>query len=419
MACYLRATLNASTRGASRDRRLARLMSDHPVVGDALLAGRIGVEHATQIGRIHANPRIGSVLSTVIDVFVDVAEHSSVREFAAEVDTFVNLVDQDGAFTDLAESVDGRTATLCDVDGTLHVSARGGDPITAAQMVAVFESFVDAEFRRDVAARRDRHGDDAESHPLPRTAAQRRFDALRAVFAAAAAAPDGRALPEPTCHIVVDHRTAHEVLAHAGIVLPTGSSVELDDGGSITDEQQLLAGLAAELVDDPDAFLGRRCETSTGAPIHPSVVLRALLNGHARRVVVDSRGTVIDHGTRQRLFTGLARDAALLLADVCSHPGCEVPARHCEVDHDLPWSDGGRTDQVNARVKCGHDNRAKHRQRWRTRRDAHGRPYTVRPDGTIMLPVGERPPDLSIDEMAELAHARVAALRAGAVVAGA
>jgi len=44
------------------------------------------------------------------------------------------------------------------------------------------------------------------------------------------------------------------------------------------------------------------------------------------------------------------------------------------------------------------------------RRDRRGRAYTLRPDGTIILPVGERPPDLTDDEMAELTRRRVAAL---------
>ena len=98
-------------------------------------------------------------------------------------------------------------------------------------------------------------------------------------------------MPEPTVGLVIDHRTAHEALANAGIVLPNGNQVELEDDGCIADENELLTELVAELVDLPDAFLERRCETPTGAAVHPSVVLRALLTGHVRRVVVDSQST--------------------------------------------------------------------------------------------------------------------------------
>jgi hypothetical protein len=208
-------------------------------------------------------------------------------------------------------------------------------------------------------------------------------------------------------NLVVDERSGHEALATAGIVLPSGEQLELDDDGGIVDEAALLTDLADELADDPEAFLRRRCETASGSPIHTSVVLRALLTGHVRRVVLDSRGVVIDYGTKQRLFTGLARQAAMLLMRTCEFPGCDMPAARSEVDHNIEWAQGGRTDQRNRNIGCAHHNRTKHRERWRTRRDRRGRAYTIRADGTIVLPVGERPPDLSVDEMTELARQRV------------
>jgi hypothetical protein len=64
----------------------------------------------------------------------------------------------------------------------------------------------------------------------------------------------------------------------------------------------------------------------------------------------------------------------------------------CEVDHATEWTDGGRTDQRNGGGRCGGHNRDKHRRRWQVRRAANGRNYTVRNDGTLMLPVGCRVP---------------------------
>jgi hypothetical protein len=128
-------------------------------------------------------------------------------------------------------------------------------------------------------------------------------------------------------------------------------------------------------------------------------VLQAALTGHVRRVVVDSLGRVIDLGCKQRLFTGAARIAAQLASQYCSHLGCGISATLCDIDHVEEWStDDGRTDQINADPKCGVRDRFKHQKRWTTRRSEHGRVYTRRADGTIMLPVGERPPDLSRDD---------------------
>ena len=127
---------------------------------------------------------------------------------------------------------------------------------------------------------------------------------------------------------------------------------------------------------------------------------------------MDSRGVVIDYGTKQRLFTGLAKQAALVLNRTCEAPGCTLPAAWSQVDHSTEWYEGGGGDQSHRTIGCGRHNRVKHRERRRVRRDRRGRAYTLRPDGTIMLPVGRRPPDLTDDEMAERARQRLEAFMA-------
>ena len=408
MPAYLRACVNSGGGDIARDQKLARLVDRLPSVGEALVAGHISVAHALELDRVRANPRIGHVLDAVAPVLIDVAEHSSYDEFRDRITEFVNLVDVDGAFADLASDVEHRIARVSDVDGTLDMVAVGGHPLTAARVSAIFQGFVEAEFRRDVAAALTEHGDDADQHPLPRTAGQRRFDALVAIFDAAAGSPGGAAAPIPTVHVVVDDQTLDDTFARVGITLPNGNVV---DGDEFTgDDDTLLDTLIDELRSDPEAFLSRRCETSTGSKIHPIVALQAALTGHIRRVVVDSAGTVIDYGTQQRLFSGNARAAALLLSRWCAHPGCRLAASLCEVDHNDEWHAGGRTDQRNSNIECSPHNRFKHRRRWTTRRDGCGRVYTLRNDGTIVLPVGERPPDLTADELARATRARLESL---------
>jgi hypothetical protein len=181
------------------------------------------------------------------------------------------------------------------------------------------------------------------------------------------------------------------VLADAGLA-PTrnlvGDPIDPFTGLPADDTRTLLRDLLA----DAAAFAAMRCETSRGTLLHPHDVLRATLAGHIRRVVVDARSVPIDMGRKQRLFTGPAREAAKLLVRHCDHAGCDLPADFCEVDHVEEWNDGGATDQDNAGVRCGHDNREKHRRRTTSRRDIHGRSHTIRADGSIILPVGARPP---------------------------
>ena len=153
--------------------------------------------------------------------------------------------------------------------------------------------------------------------------------------------------------------------------------------------------------------------------MHPHDVLRAALAGHLRRVVVDAAGVAIDMGRRRRLFEGPAREAAKLLVLRCEHPGCELAADLCDVDHADEWADGGLTDQHNPSIRCGGHNVDKAKRRWRSKRAANGRTYTIRPDGTIMLPVGARPPTFPEEDdpddivyLTKLARARTAALQA-------
>ena len=124
-------------------------------------------------------------------------------------------------------------------------------------------------------------------------------------------------------------------------------------------------------------------------------------------------------GRRRRLFEGPAREAAKLLVLRCEHPGCELPADLCDVDHADEWNDGGATDQHNSRIRCGSHNVDKTKHRWRSRRATNGHTYTIRPDGTIMLPAGVRPPTFpnedgpdDIEHLAKLARQRLTARRA-------
>ncbi|MFZ9041098.1 MAG: HNH endonuclease signature motif containing protein [Ilumatobacteraceae bacterium] len=412
MTAYLRATLNCSTATASRERRRAQLLHLHPELGDTVHAGHIAIDQIDEITRIHTNPRIGHLLTSIIDVLTDLAEHTSHHEFRTRITQLIGLLDQDGTLADLDDAVTGRRATVTEVAGTLAVSAHGGDPIQAAQLQAIFDAFVEHEHRTDLATRRTLHGDTADQHPLPRTHQQRSFDALAAIFAAAHTNPAGRTLPTTIVNIVVDATTVHDTLTHAQITLSNRNTLEIDPTGRLDHDPTVADRYITDLIRDPEVLRTRTCTTPAGHPIHPSILLRALLTEHVRRVVIDSHRVITDLGTTRRLFTGSARIAAQLLTDTCTFPGCITPTRWTQVDHDTEHHQHGPTDQHNANNACGHHNRLKHRQRWRTAKNRHGRNYTIRPDDTIILPVGERPPDLTTHQLTRLARQRARQLSA-------
>lgn len=402
---YVRATLNQPAAAAIV--RRARLLGDFPDVGEALMTGRIGVAQVDQIVRAWSNPRARQYFAADAAArFCEWAEHLPYRDFVTCVDRWLTYADPDGTWNDQQEAIDQRTARVVTVGDYLDVAASGGDVLTAESMKNIFAHFVELEFRADVATRRELHGDQADAFALPRTAAQRAFDALEQIFERAYAAPAGARLPDPVVNIVIDQRSLTEFLADAGIILPDGNVFDPDQ----LDRDQ-LAALMAELTSDPDGLMQRRIETSSGHAVHPKLLLQALLTGWVRRVVIDADSTVIDLGEKVRLFRGSARVAAGIGARTCAHPGCPIPADRCQGDHNLPFSEGGRTDQANANLECGPHNRFKHANQWRVRRADNGRLYNIRGDGTVVLFAGERPPDFTEADEREHVRRRLAGLR--------
>lgn len=390
MNAYLRATFNWSRAEATRWLNLARAVDHVPGIGDALVAGRIGVPQVAEFAKAHSNVRVRDALDALAPTLVRHAEELSFPDFQIVLQHAMALADEDGAVRDESDSVKGRRATAVNVDGELFVQATGGDALTTAEVLAILDRFVDREFRRDVeAVDTENQGDGLD---LPRTDTQRRHDAIVEIFRTANAALDDGISPsatEPTVNIVIDDATFARMLSTSNLAPDTDlDGVRIDPFTGLADPTELLDGLLA----DPDGILDLRCETANGVVVSARHVLQAALAGHVRRVVVDAAGTVIDLGRRSRLFTGSARQAALVLLRRCQHPGCEIQAEHCQVDHSVEHHQGGATDQANAGGLCAAHNREKHRRRWRVRRAANGHNYTIRDDGTVMLPVGCRPP---------------------------
>jgi hypothetical protein len=405
MAAWLRADANWSGRQIRPRLHVAGLVDELPEVVDALADGHIGVAQASQLGAVAANPRCGHLLERSIDVLLEQAEQLSFNDAKRCLDRWVMLADLDGAHRDREANHERRTATVIELDGSLHVDASGGTAVEAAELQGIFATFVDDEFAADAAERLRVHGPDAPTSALARTDAQRRYDALVAVFRAAHSARSGGTGPGFVLNVICDQRTFDEALATAGLV--------------------------PQPAPDPDApdWSERRCETVDGTVLLPADLVRAALHGHIRRIVVNSAGVPVDVGRRRRLFTGVAREVARLLGHHCDQPGCTVPSSSCEIDHLEEWiRDGGLTNLDNAGPRCSADNRSKQRLGHRTVRDARGRPHTQRSDGTWIHPVGQRqlhleptgppgdPPDPGVDDLDDdrlcrLARTRAAALR--------
>lgn len=379
---YVKATVNCGRGEATRLTRRATLVNEEPAVADTWAAGHIGADQVDRLARASQHPRAGYAFRDVRDELLADAEHLAYDDFQTVVARFETLADIDGALAEDRANNQGRDASVIAGDDGIFISARGGTVLQAAEMEAVFQLAKQAEFEIDCEHRRAEHGDDALAHPLPRTASQRALDALHAIFMGYAIAPEKGRRPEPLVNIIFDARTAGETL-----------------------HDHRLADSPAIFTTVEPAITDRRCETSTGHAVHPDLALGAMLDGHVRRVVLDSNSVVIDMGREQRLFTGNKRDAARLLVASCSARGCSVPATLCDIDHLRSWGNGGTTGSSNGSPLCGPHNRHKHRNRLRARRTKDGRIRLIRPDGSVIKPVGEREPDWAEPDQADQADA--------------
>lgn len=391
MKGYLKATCNWSNHEVARWRSAAAAVNAHPAIGDAWLRGHIGSPQVAVFAKTHGNRRVRDALPAFVPILVANAEEMCFADFTATVEHFVAQADVDGAHDQRDDAVEHRHATATSVGESLDLRCAGGTGVITSEVIDIFTKFCDLEFRKDVEARRELHGSDADQHPLARTASQRSYDSMIEIFRAAndaeAAGVTGKAA-QVVVNVVIDANTFARMLAAAGLAPTSIDGLPVDPFTGLPATNTLLDDLMA----GPGDLNSLRCETDDGVPVHPHDVLRAALAGHVRRVVLDADGHVIDHGRKQRLFEGAAREAAQLLLRHCEHPGCDLPADWCEVDHNTEWTQGGTTDQANAGVLCGSHNRAKHRLKLRRRRATNGVNYTIRTDGTIILPVGARVP---------------------------
>jgi len=353
----------AEARGRSR---LAAALTDLPAMAAGLADGRVGVAQAQEVARLHANLRIRAHVVAAEAELVEEAGAAPFGDFSRTCGRFADLVDGDGARQRHDAAHAARQASAGTVGEEFFLRAAG--PAAAGEEIAeVLARFVDAEFHADCDTGRGEGDGDIPPASLPRSHRQRCFDALLAVFRAAATSRPGLAR-EPQVVIRADEHTYAEAFARF---------FDLGDLGS------------PPAVDVRSARR-RFCETANGLPVDPLQAVAASLAGTLRRMLVDGSGRVIDYGRSRRLFTGAARAAVRASGRRCLWPGCDIPAGRCQIDHSRPWTatggqPAGTTRPDNGGLLCAHHNRFKNRG-YSTVRDSEGRWHTFRPDGSELAP---------------------------------
>jgi hypothetical protein len=371
-ASWARALGNWSTARSKRFSQAAQLLHASAEVRDAAHQARLGADQLRRLSMIWANRRVREHFPGSAELLVEHAQRLRYPDFAVLCDRWMSLADADGARRRHDFAHESRFARIDFVGEQALLHAEGG-MLAGAYLREIHEQFCATEFHADWEAGVAEHGQAMCAEMLERNAGQRSFDALVKIFQAA---EGSGVLGEirPVVNVVVDSDTFER-------------------------EIRRVAGATVDPI-DPATVAGRRCETPDGVQVDPADMLAAALLGHVRRVVLDSAGVVIDLGRKRRLFTGAAREAAMLFGSrTCVHPGCYRPTRHSQVDHTTPWGGGGPTDQVNGGIECGFHNRLKNNG-YTTRRDQDGQWHTYRPDGVEIAPLTQLPRRAPPDEPA-------------------
>lgn len=363
---WVKATCNYSGGETTAVVQLARLLHAVPEARAAAHSGSVGVGQLRVLARVFANQRCAAQLPESAELLLGHAATLSYNEFSIVARRWESLADADGAHDAHERAHAGRDAQVSIVGEQVYVDARGGIA-AGVELEEIFAQFCSAEFHADWDNGVERWGEAMVPGLLERSDRQRRFDALVAIFTAAAASGKVGEF-DPLVNVIVDQATFEHHLAK-------------------------LAGANVEPL-DPATVDQRRCETSSGHMLDPADMVAAALCGHVRRVVLDAAGVVIDLGRRSRLFTGGARDAVLLGDRWCMWPGCDLRSGRCQTDHTKPWASGGPTSSRNGGPACSRHNRFKQRG-YTTVRDDHGCWHVFRPDGSE---IGR--PDAASDESA-------------------
>jgi hypothetical protein len=168
----------------------------------------------------------------------------------------------------------------------------------------------------------------------------------------------------------------HRIEALAAMILggegADGGSAPVTAHINVTIPLPMLLGLQVDLVDGQADLAGE-------GPV-PGTVIRELLQDPAcavtmRRLVTDPiTGHLLDYGRKTYDVPSRLRDYIIARDRTCRFPGCNRRADLSQIDHAIPYGDGGETNPANLGALCTRHHQLKTLAGWDITK--------TRPDGT-------------------------------------
>ncbi len=280
--------------------KLAAKLERLPEVAHAFAEGELSRQHVYAIADAYTPDRT-SALSSITPALVAAAKELSPKELRGLVKHATDAIDGDGGAHDDAAKHARRqlfvAKTLDDV-----VDLAGTLDTLGGQWVA---TALDTEMQRN------RRAGDSRSKP------QRRADALVNI-----------------CRLYLDRteRNTPGALPHVMFI----ANLE-----ALSDDLALVENVRNEA-------------TRTGA-LSRATLEQLTCDCTISRVLMAGESEVLDVGRATRVISPALRKAVIARDKTCTEPGCDVPADQCEIHHEVPWHQGGRTDLSNLKAKCAAD----------------------------------------------------------------
>jgi hypothetical protein len=140
----------------------------------------------------------------------------------------------------------------------------------------------------------------------------------------------------------------------------------------------------------------------------PAALARALAGdptGTWRRLVTDDRSQLLDYGRRTYRPPAVLADHIRARDRTCRFPTCNRRAERCDLDHAVPWQDGGTTSAANLHALCARHHHAKHDAGWRALRHQDNSTEWIDPTGhRFVKPAETLPLDTTVSGQRPLRH---------------
>jgi hypothetical protein len=117
-------------------------------------------------------------------------------------------------------------------------------------------------------------------------------------------------------------------------------------------------------------------------PIPAQLARELAADGRWRRFITDpATGALLDYGRQTYEPPQPLVDFILARDQICRFPGCRQPGRLADLDHAIPWEEGGRTSARNLGLLCRRHHQMKTHGGWQLKALENGACEWISPSG--------------------------------------